>query len=313
MRIENSPEDDEDAADLPPIRTEPEPEPEPEELNTEMPNLPIPRGRIYVKGSTAFWFNVFTDTPRFNGGADQGAVNLMFPRVNFGIPYTEGDGERTIAWLRAYGIEAVMVSGEGTRDSYKDWHDPAKFDDMLEEIWRDGDDAIYAVPQRTDVPGIPLVDHASENIEGDFAPPQQTAFLAHVVRPEDVIQIEPANVEDSAAVEQLVKVFDDQEMPAAAFRWESSNRARIYGDLGPGNLYYVQVSYHPGWHAYRDGLSAPIVRDALGQMVIEPRCSGPCEVELVFDGGREMLISQGIRWIAILSGLVWWAMGRKPS
>ena len=296
----------------------PPPPPEPEEIEEEPeepapPPLPIPRGRVFVSGSTRFWLNTFTDTPQSGGGFDQGIINPWQPKFGFGIPYVEGDGEQAVAWLRIFGNEAVVVGGEDTRDAYKDWRDPEKFEDILEELYRDGGDVIYAIPQRTDVPGIPLVDKPDPDLSSDFTPPQETAFLAHVVRPEDVIQIEPSNVEDSAAVEALVKVFDDPEVPAAAFRWEASNRARMYGELAPGDLYYVQIAYHPGWHAYRDGLNAPIVRDALGQMVVEPRCAGPCEVELVFDGGREMLLCQGAMWIVIVGGLVWWAMARRPG
>jgi hypothetical protein len=67
-------------------------------------------------------------------------------------------------------------------------------------------------------------------------------------------------------------------------------------------LLWVQVTFHPGWRASGNRF---IERDALGFMVIDPACSGPCEVTLRFDGGREMQAARAVTWMTLLVGLAW--------
>jgi hypothetical protein len=40
-------------------------------------------------------------------------------------------------------------------------------------------------------------------------------------------------------------------------------------------------------------------------MVIEPRCQGPCEIDLSFDGGAEMHLAKIARMLGIAADLVW--------
>ena len=49
----------------------------------------------------------------------------------------------------------------------------------------------------------------------------------------------------------------------------------------------TQIDYHPGWHARAGGTSLPVFADGLGFMVIDPQCSGDCEMAIEFDGGVE--------------------------
>lgn len=40
-------------------------------------------------------------------------------------------------------------------------------------------------------------------------------------------------------------------------------------------------------------------------MLIDPECSGPCVVDLSYDGGAEMKIAEALRAIAIVAVLAW--------
>jgi len=246
----------------------------------------FPNQRIYTAGSTAFWLSAFSDNLQVGGGFDQGIVNRLIPKLDFGIPFTQHDGPRTATWLRVLGAQAVLVSGPQTRDSYKDWHDPGKFAGLLPEIWRNGDDVVYSVPQRS-------------------------ASLAHVIRPEHVVRRTPLNVEDDQPIQPLAAGLEDTALPSTQFEWISPSEARIMSQVEPGQLLFVQITYHPGWHAAVGGEGRAIQSDALGFMIIDPVCHGPCEVKLRFNGGTEMALARATTVLAILGCVAWLAYERR--
>jgi len=233
----------------------------------------LPGGRVFATGSTQFWMSAFSDTAELGGGFGQGVVNPEIPVLQYGIPYTEKDGADAAMWLRLLGADALIVSGPRTRDAYPGiWHDPDKFRGVLPELWRNGDDAIYGVPRRS-------------------------RSLAHVIGSSDVVRIRPMNGTKVWLVRALDAALENPS-PEARMVWSSRHEARISTVLRPEQLLYVQVSWHPGWHAAVNGKPRPIRPDGLGFMVIEPRCDGPCDVQLTCDGGTEMRLA---RWASIAS------------
>ena len=105
-----------------------------------------PGQRVFVTGSTRFWFNAFADNPQLGGGFDQGRSDPAIADVTFAITFLQGNGRDTVALLKAYGVRAIAVGGKRTRDAYRDYLDPRKFAGVVQEVWRDGDDAIYEIP-----------------------------------------------------------------------------------------------------------------------------------------------------------------------
>jgi hypothetical protein len=73
------------------------------------------------------------------------------------------------------------------------------------------------------------------------------------------------------------------------------------GTFAPDQGLSIQVSYHPGWHATVSGRGVPIERDGLGLMWLRPACSGPCEVQLDYDGGWELRLCRWLSSLAIAS------------
>jgi hypothetical protein len=250
----------------------------------------LPNQRIFATGSVQFWLNAFARNPQVGGGFGQGVINPEIPILHYGIPYTKADGERTAMWLRLLSVQAVVVSGPNGKDAYKEaWTDPNKFRGVLPELWRNGDDAIYGVPQRT-------------------------TSLAHVIAPADVVARSPVNVADVDPVRKLAATLEDPALPEAEFAWRRQGEARISSVLSPDQLLFVQVSYHPGWNATVNGQPRPIRPDGLGFLVIEPHCNGFCEVNLTFDGGAEMHHANILRIVGIIAALMWmalWAWKRK--
>ena len=235
--------------------------------------------RVMVQGTISFWLNAFTDTPQLGGGFEQGIVNDLNPLVIYGLYANERAGETGVMWLKAYGIHAVSTGGARSREFYKPIRDPDKFRGLLPELWREGDDAIFGVPQRTD-------------------------SLARVVPREAPVSRKPTHALDAEPLRPYVAALDNPAAPEATFRWHNRHHATITADLSPGHVLSVQITYHPGWQAGVNGKPVPIQKDNLGLMVIDPGWDGPMTVDLIYDGGLEMRVLQWLRWCTLLLLLV---------
>jgi hypothetical protein len=240
--------------------------------------------RVFAPGSVGFFLNAFTDTPQFNGGFYAAVLDPAF--FHFSYQITSGDAagaqEGRIAELilKAAGVDAIGVSGAGSREAFKDFHNPKKFEGILPEVWRDGADSIYLVPRRS-------------------------ASLAHVIRKTDLPARRIVNGLDIEPLRAYVRAMDDPSLPAAEMNWRNRQSATIQARMAKDQILAVQVSYHPGWTARVNGDPRPVTPDKIGQIVIEPGCAGACVVEIAYDGGMEMRVARVISWSALTAGLCW--------
>ena len=235
-------------------------------------------GRVMAAGSVSYWLNAFTDTPQLGGGFDQGIVNRTNAAVTYQILSADGAGDRAAdiaaIWLRAYGVQAIAVSGPNTRQAYKVFAHPEAFARGFSEAAREGDDAIYWVPGRS-------------------------ASLAHVVARDRLVHDRPIHGLDIGQTQAYVAALGDAEPPPASFHWTSRHSAVIQAQLQPEQVISVQITYHPGWHASVHGTPAGLTADGLGQMVVEPDCRGACDVRLDYNGGAEMTIARVVSWLSV--------------
>jgi hypothetical protein len=240
--------------------------------------------RVFAPGSVGFFLNAFTDVPQFNGGFYQAVLDPAF--FHFSYQITSGDSagaqEGRIAELilKAAGVDAIGVGGAGSREAFKDFHNPKKFEGVLPEVWRDGGDAIYLVPRRS-------------------------ASLAHVVRRTDLPARRIVSGLDVEPLRAYVRAMDDPSLPVAGMNWRNRHAATISARMEKDQILSVQVSYHPGWTARVNGDPRPVTPDKIGQIVIEPGCAGPCVVEIAYDGGVEMRVARVVSWSALIAGLCW--------
>ncbi|HSB14973.1 MAG TPA: hypothetical protein VLE22_10975 [Bryobacteraceae bacterium] len=246
--------------------------------------------RVMLPGSVGFFLNVFTDTPQFAGGFDQGIVNPNYAAFHYQLLTGEnaGNQEGTVAvtTLKAFGVDAVGVSGPRSREVFKPFRNPRKFDGLLRELWRDADDVIYDVGRRS-------------------------KSLAHVIRRADLPARAPIHGLDLDPMRPYVAALDDPALPAAEMKWSSRHSAVVSASIEPGQVLSVQISYHPGWSATVAGAPVRLYGDALGQIVVEPGCEGPCTVELVYDGGMEMRVARIVSWSALIGGILFAAFARR--
>jgi hypothetical protein len=219
--------------------------------------------RVFMAGSIAQWTNTFTEVAQFSGASWSKAINPVQQRASAAIynggPTPDVDARVSLAWLKAFGVGAIAVSGPASQEFWKPFTHPAKFAD-LPVLWREDDVTIYRVPQRT-------------------------PSLAHVVPFAAILRQDPSDI---SVVQKYVVALDDSSLPAAEMRWNGSNHIDVKTTAGPGQAISLQINYFPGWHARAGGRSLPLHGDGLGLMWFDPQCNGPCEVQLDYDGGWQL-------------------------
>jgi hypothetical protein len=246
-------------------------------------------GRVYVTGSTAFWLNAFTAAPQLIGCCDQGQ---SMPVLNEG-PYKVNTAvnpaitEEGIDWLRALGVQAVVVNGPTSTDEYKDIRAPQRFDGVLPLLHRENGDSIYLV--------LPL-----------------GSSLAHVVRPEELVPHRARGNFAYADIRKYARATGDAARPAAAFEWRGSGKAVIRANLHPDDLLSVQVAWFPGWKAAVRGVAKPVSPDGMGFIVIQPHCRGDCDIDLAWTGRGDLPLTAAVS-LATLGLLAFLSFRRFPA
>ncbi len=239
-------------------------------------------GRVYVTGSTAFWLNAFSATPQLIGCCDQGQSMPVLNAVPYTLntPASPGSTEAGIGWLRALGVQALVVNGAASTDEYKDIRAPQRFDGLLPLLHRENGDAIYSV--------LPL-----------------GTSLAHVLRPGELVPVRPPGQFAYSEILKYAQVTADAARPPASFVWLSGARARIRANLHPGDLLSVQVAWFSGWKATVRGEVKPVSADGMGFLVIQPQCQGDCEIDLAWTGRGDLPIAAvvSLATLGLLAGL----------
>jgi len=225
----------------------------------------LPGQRVMMAGSLGNFLDTFTEQEQLSAQPYTTAPNweeqIAVYTIYIGENAGDRDGEYSLLWLKAFGAQAVAVPGPQSPEYWKPFTRPRKFDGMLPVLWREDDTTIYRVPQRF-------------------------LSLAHVVRSGQLVRRQPTHGLDVNEVRRFVAALDSASTPAV-WEWLGSNLARIRTRLAPDEMVSVQINYHPGWHAMAKGGERPIRADGIGLMVIDPNCTGDCEIRLNYDGGWE--------------------------
>lgn len=244
----------------------------------------LPDARVFAPAADSIWLNVFGDTPQVGGCCDQGVSNFQSRVALFtiysGMNAGARDAEYSISWLKAFGAQAVAISGPRSTEPFHPYAHPFKFDGVLPVLWRDGDDVIYRVPSAT-------------------------GSLAHVMPEQSDVLRPPLHGLDQEAFRPYLLALDDPAAPPASFQWTTRHSAHISANVAPGQIVAVQVSHDPGWHAIANGRPVSIARNALGLMSIHPECSGACSIDLSY---QEPVYPRAITWISVVALAGWVAL-----
>jgi hypothetical protein len=234
-----------------------------------------PRGRVFASGGLRFRLNSWFDIAQVGGGFESGLttrmpLNLSY-QIRTGVNSTpEREGQDAIRELKNLGVEYVVVHGPKSRENYRDYKNPRKFDGLLEVVWHEEDDTIYHVP---------------------------FASLAYAVSPAELSIWHPMVLLPPTDPYSLA--ISDGPRPQLAASWRGSSRLDIEGPIAEGRWVSVQVNYDPGWRAEQDGRLIEIGQDKLGYLVLKASASPLAHIQLRYGGSLEQ------RVMAALSAMVW--------
>jgi len=240
----------------------------------------LPGMRTMVSGDAAWVFNVFSDNPQLSAGHEPTALNFIQQiavyQIYSGMNAGAKDAEVSLLWLKAFGNQAVTVPGLNTREAYKPFTNPGKFEGVLPVLWRGDGDTIYDIPQRS-------------------------RTLAHVIPAEAAVNRRPVNGLDLDPLRAYVSALDDPALPVAEMKPEGQSKALIRATMKPGQLLSVQRNYDPAWRARVQGRERPVKTDGLGLILIDSGCAGDCEIELSRAVTSEMWIC---RFLSVLAAVL---------
>lgn len=227
--------------------------------------------RVFAPGNVSLWMNMFTDVPQVAGCCDQGIPNQEY-RIAVYTIYTgqnagAKDAEISLLWLRAYGANAIGVTGPNSTEFFKPYWNWKKFDGVLPELWRQGENVVYRVPRKSTDP-------------------------VRVISKSAITPRAPKNGLDIEPIQPFVASLEDPAMPPVTFRWVSRHEAVIDTETSAGQVIFLQISHDAGWKAIEDGIALPVNVDPLGMSYVEPVKRGPVELRLVYDGGSEVLLTR---------------------
>ena len=232
-------------------------------------------GRILVTGSLRFRVNKWFDLHQVGGTFESGLRNRV--PVNFAYQIRTGIGSRpdeeaqeAILQMKAVGAEYVVVHGPGSKEHYRDYTNPMKFEGVLEKVFADDNDWVYRVPFRS---------------------------LAHLVKPEE--QPEYAH---RRWLKPYVAAIDDVARPTLRFRWLSPRQIEVEGPVPAGHDVVLAVTQEAGWQATQDGAAIPMDSNTMNFIVAKARPSAHSVFRFEYKGTPEQ------RGMAVLSVSVWTGM-----
>jgi hypothetical protein len=252
----------------------------------------LPEQRIMVAGSMEHWLNAFSNMQEFSGSSYSTAQNpvkqMGVDAVLLGQSSLDVEREISLLWLTAFGTQAVAIGGPQSPEFWKPVKNPRKFDGYLDVLWKEDDTTIYRVPQRT-------------------------ASFAHVMPEASLVRTPPQHATDVSELRRYVGSLKDETLPPAEFRWDGYNRALIPANIRTNDVVSVQVTYHPGWHATVNGKSAKVLQDGLGMMWLKPNVTGPCAIQLDYNGGFELIACRIISILTLVALTTAYVMRRRKQ
>jgi hypothetical protein len=192
--------------------------------------------RVFLSGSTVFWAGS-TGSPlnQVRGGVDKAATHPFWDHASYQL--REGaDPELAKAWLESLGVSYVLVHGPASSETYHDFRNIDKWQEVGEIVWTGEGDVIIKVPSST----LAWVADLSQ--------------LGKVRQPESGIDL------------NALKGYLSAKKRLANIKWVDNNQIRLDGMLNNNEGIVIAVSHSNGWKS-EDG---QVREDSLGNILFIP-------------------------------------------
>jgi hypothetical protein len=244
-----------------------------------------PEGRVFASGGLRFRMNSWFDVPQVGGGFETGLQNRvpwdLSYRVRTAHDLQPGrESADTLLMLKAMDTQYVVIHGPQSREYYRDFLHPERISAVLPAVYREEDDAIYALPPHP---------------------------LAGLVSAGELPRKDAA--EHPQGLEPYIAAWEDSARPVLRTAWSGTTRLAIEGPVTSGQWIAVRMNADPGWHALQGGREIPWEPDNLGFMVLHPVAGGATRIEMQYRATAEPRIMAGISilsWIGAIAGLFLW-------
>ncbi|MDO8551077.1 MAG: hypothetical protein Q7S03_00095 [bacterium] len=232
--------------------------------------------RAYVAGNYSFYLNYFTNIWQLRGGLYQAKTHPWPEHIYYQITNGE-DSDVALNWLKAANTKYLVVNTPTSRELYKEFKYPEKFEN-LPVVYENEGDIIYQVPLLDSSPAKVV------NVKGlNLKPPQKA--------------------DDEKPLSSYVGWLE-QSSPAI-FEVVNNDRYKIKAKVGQGEGILVQMTYDKGFSAKAsDGTSIQITRDPLGFMFLTPERAGNLEIDLVHKKTWDIWPGYLIT-LATIAGILW--------
>ena len=238
-----------------------------------------PQGRVMASGGTRYRLNNITPMEQIGGTFETGLRNRTPVHYDYQIRTSAGsesgsEGADAVLQLKAMGVEYVVVHGPMSKEFYRDYSQPFKFDTLLERVYADRGDMVYRVPFKS---------------------------YANLIRSDEI----PRQARPPKNIGTYVSAIEDDNRPQLTAKWLNVNELEIKGPVEKDYFAAVRVSWDPGWEALQDGTPIELSRDALGFMLLRARPAENSTILLQYRGTTEQRTMAGVSGLAWLLAIGW--------
>jgi hypothetical protein len=218
--------------------------------------------RVYLSGSTAFWFNFFEpNIPQVRGGVDQASTNPFWAHASYQI--REGESPKLAeGWLKALRVKYVVVHDKNSAEYYHDFKSTQKFEQI----------------------GTKVFDNRAGDVIFQVSTPQvSTPGVAQIVSDAILNFPKPKNGADLGNLTNYVQALEKGR--GTEISWISPSQIVIkVKNLKAGEGISLGVTWDPEWNGrckvQGSRCQVTIKKDPLGNIFIDPKSSGDLEIIL---------------------------------
>lgn len=242
--------------------------------------------RVFLPGSYGFYLDWFTNVWQHRGALYQASIHPWPDHMHYQMA-TGKDADIARAWLVIANARYAVITGDGTRELYKEIKHPERFE-SYNPVYSSSGDTIFEVPLKKPAAAKVVNLGNLENLKS------------------------PKKGDDKKALLSYADWIENSSQNEASFDLINNDVYQIKGKVEEGEGILVQMASDGGWHA-RDtvtGENEVIDKDPLSFMVLRPK-SGNVDITLTHGKTSNEWVGYFISFAALLFSLWFAVFGKK--